>query len=353
MKNEFLEIIQQHKKRYPKMTPQDYVKLAYQSEFGPEHMVKDGEQAFFYLLKEWKNMGEADAACRRESIGNGLCRFHLGRTEDMDETASLLAELFVRTAKEHTGSEKGLLERLECLRDISVPGIEEWLSKYKSEGCPAIHHSQLFRDTYHPHYRLLRAEYALYFQILKTIRKKLGMGKPIIVSIDGRCGSGKTSLAEVIRKVFPCNVFHIDDYYLPMDKRQENWEQFSGGNIDFERFKRDVLLPAVQGGTIMYRPYNCQSGTYEKTEQIPSCMLTVVEGSYSAHPILAEEYDLKVFLTCSKEVQRIRLKEREGEYYPAFEQRWIPMEENYIQKCDIVKNSGIVLDTGDLTFYSC
>lgn len=246
-----------------------------------------------------------------ETIGNGLCRFHLGREEDTEKASVLLAKLFVMTAKEHIGSEK------------------------------------VFRDTYNPHYRLLRAEYAFYFNVLKTIQKQADIGKAIIVSIDGRCGSGKTCLAEVIRRVFPCNVFHMDDYYLPMNKRKKNWEQLPGGNIDFERFEQDVLTPAVNGGTITYRPFDCQSGMYKSMEQVQPCKLTVVEGSYSGHPLIADKYDLKIFLTCSKEVQSMRLKEREGENYHAFEQRWIPMEENYMQKCDVLKNSNMIIDTSE------
>lgn len=115
--------------------------------------------------------------------------------------------------------------------------------------------------------------------------------------------------------------------------------------MDLERFKREVLVPAVRGETILYQPFDCQIGTLGSCEQIQPCMLTVVEGSYSGHPLLADMYDMRIFLTCSKEVQRMRLKKREGERYQAFEQRWIPMEENYLNRCDIEQNSTMVIDT--------
>lgn len=186
-----------------------------------------------------------------------------------------------------------------------------------------------------------------YQQVLTAVQKQLDTGKPIIISIDGRCGSGKSGLAEVIRKAFTCNVFHMDDYYLPMDKREEDWEQIPGGNMDFERFKKEVLMPAVRSEAITYRPYDCQTGTIGRCEQIKPGMLTVVEGSYSAHPLLADKYDIRIFLTCSKEVQQMRLKMREGEKFQAFEQRWIPMEENYFKSYNIEKNSTMVIDTGE------
>lgn len=185
-----------------------------------------------------------------------------------------------------------------------------------------------------------------YQQVLTAVQKQLDTGKPVIISIDGRCGSGKSGLADVIRKAFTCNVFHMDDYYLPMDKREKNWEQIPGGNIDFERFKSEVLLPAVRSEKIIYRPYDCRTGTIGRCEQMRPCLLTVVEGSYSAHPLLADKYNIRIFLTCSKEVQKMRLKKREGEKFQAFEVRWIPLEENYFKCYNIEENSTMVIDTG-------
>ena len=50
-------------------------------------------------------------------------------------------------------------------------------------------------------------------------------GRPAVVAIDGRCGSGKSGLGDLMGRLLPCNVVHMDDYYLPPDRRAENWEQ--------------------------------------------------------------------------------------------------------------------------------
>lgn len=73
--------------------------------------------------------------------------------------------------------------------------------------------------------------------------------------------------------------------------------------------------------------------------------LVIVEGSYSCHPTLADCYDLKVFVTCSKEEQARRLLAREGERYSGFTARWIPLEEGYFAKFQIEQTVDFILDT--------
>ena len=85
-----------------------------------------------------------------------------------------------------------------------------------------------------------------------------GMDVPMIIAIDGRCGSGKTYLAELIKKQFPCNICHMDDFYLPFEKRQKNWREIPAGNIDLERFFTEILRPVKAGREVVYRPYNCK-----------------------------------------------------------------------------------------------
>ena len=74
--------------------------------------------------------------------------------------------------------------------------------------------------------------------------------------------------------------------------------------------------------------------------------LTVIEGSYSHHPALGADYDLKLFVTCEKEEQLRRLKEREGDYFPMFQHIWMPLEEQYIRLCGVETDGVLVIDTG-------
>lgn len=168
----------------------------------------------------------------------------------------------------------------------------------------------------------------------------------LVVSIDGRCGSGKSTLAQQLQKRFGCNVVAMDDFYLPMEARAENWMEVPAGNMDLERLCREVLAPLKEKKDICYQPYLCH-GTQAKPEQIlPYRTLTIVEGSYSQYPTLADQYDLRIFVTCDRETQMSRLKKREGERLIHFEERWIPKEEQYFAAFRIQEHSDWVVDTG-------
>lgn len=183
-----------------------------------------------------------------------------------------------------------------------------------------------------------------YEGIFAAVERLLSERPYIVAAIDGRCGSGKTTLADSLAKRFAGRIIHTDDFYLPPEARQEGWERTAGANMDFERLRLEAVLPAAQGKLIVYRPYRCQGARAKAmknpggenglscadaetrasdTENMPQSTLsqtplTVVEGSYSEHPLLADCYDLKIFLTCSQEVQRARLKCREKERYDDF-----------------------------------
>lgn len=348
MKEAWIQILREHTNRYPLMEPQDYGKLIFQSEFGPEHMIEDEESVRAFLLKEWEEIPLDSSPKSVEDIGGALCRFPLSAC-DSKEATELLVRLFLLTAQDGVNLCRlpdTLEEKIETSIQFGIHGMEEWAETWMEQGCPAIHHSDVYRDAYHPHYRLLKKEYAGYFPALLAVLKIAEGGRPAIIAIDGRCGSGKTSFAELVGRLFSCNVFHMDDYYLPLASRLENWRSIPAGNMDLERFRQDVLLPAKAGEQVVYSPYDCQMGQMKEKQFFKPSRLTVVEGSYSQHPLLAEYYDLKIFLTCSGKEQESRLRAREESHFTAFKEQWIPMEENYFEHFAAETGSDIVVDTG-------
>lgn len=87
---------------------------------------------------------------------------------------------------------------------------------------------------------------------------------PVLVALDGRCGSGKTTLAAQLARQFPQSItVHTDDFYLPPASRMANWEQIPCANMDLERLRAQVLTPARAGQAIPYRAYSCR--------RVPTC----------------------------------------------------------------------------------
>lgn len=344
MDMEFERILRAQGERYPLMQPRDYGLLAFQSEFGRTRGEPDVDESSEVLSKMW-HAGKDTLLREPEFLGNGLARFPLTDAWDPDEAAPLVAALAARTAAETVGTAAGLERRLEQLRGLPTEGMDAWLADYKAQGCPPLWHSEAFLKAYRPCYRVLRADFACFFPAILAVARLLWAGRPAVVAIDGRCGSGKTTLAALLAGLFPCRVFHVDDYYLPLERRLPNWREIPAGNMDFGRFLQEVLIPAKAGAAVDYRPFDCQSGAYRAAERIPGGTLSIVEGSYSQHPALSDRYDLRIFLTCSREEQARRLQAREGAYFETFQSCWIPLEERYLRAFGIEEGSGLALDS--------
>ena len=62
-----------------------------------------------------------------------------------------------------------------------------------------------------------------------------------VAAIDGRCASGKTTLAKALAKETGAGVIHMDDFFLPEELRTKERLSSPGGNVHYERFREEVL----------------------------------------------------------------------------------------------------------------
>ena len=173
-----------------------------------------------------------------------------------------------------------------------------------------------------------------YYEVREQIRTLLAGEKPrIIAAIDGRCGSGKTTLAAWLMEQFDGNLFHMDDFYLRSEQRTLERLAETGGNVDYERFREEVAAPLAAGREVLYRRFDCASFSLEEPVLFPAKRLNVIEGSYSIHPYFGGIYDLRVFMTIDPAVQAERIRRRNGEEkLQRFLSEWIPKEEAYFRK---------------------
>ena len=151
----------------------------------------------------------------------------------------------------------------------------------------------------------------------------------VIVAIDGKCTSGKTTLASKLAEIYDCNVFHMDDFFLRPEQRTPERFAEVGGNVDYERFQEEVLLPLKSGKAFSYRPFDCSAFTLAAPVAVAPKKLNIIEGTYSHHPYFGNPYDLKILLTVDKETQRQRILDRPSFLHKRFFEEWIPMEDRY------------------------
>lgn len=180
--------------------------------------------------------------------------------------------------------------------------------------------------------------------IANRVNKILMMNSHIIMAIDGRCASGKTTLASQLAKNLDGIVIHMDDYFLQEWQRTPVRLSEAGGNVDYERFRNEVLIPLYERKSFYYRPYNCKSHKIEGSKLMQPQRVTIIEGSYSCHPSLWDYYDYRIFMTVDSKEQLNRLMKRDPDMISIFKNRWIPMEEHYFAAFNIRKRCDDVFE---------
>lgn len=327
--------LQAHLRQYPKAEPRDLFKLCYQAARGAEHLLCDLEGARRYFFAEWEETEARDCPLC-EPISDGFCRVDLGgwKAEGLDP--EWLFRAFVRTAAAPT--EKDPLADYLARADRAVAALptafsrEEWetaLAEYRAAGTPAVHHSETFRRAYRPAYRLVDRRLARLFPILAAVAEKRGE-EPLTVAIDGGAASGKSTLAEGLSYILDAATVHMDDFFLPPALRTPERMREVGGNVDYERFLRQVIPHLRRAEAFSYGVFDCGVMAITGERRVEATPVRVVEGSYSHHPVFGDYAAIRVFSHVEPEEQGARILRRNGAAMAErFRTEWIPREEAY------------------------
>lgn len=355
MINEIKEILIQHCNKYPLMEVQDMIKLIYQNEFAGGHLVNNELESFVRLQAEVDSIKKISLDHETplfEDIGNGLVRLYLNQIHKYQTEIKTINCFFVNTSNSVRGKVENFEKKVDVLKKCCEEGVlpfaasevERYFKELAAKGYPPVSHSESYRRAYNPSYRVVLSEYSTYFQIFSSIDWLLKANKEFInIAIDGNSGSGKSSLSKLLGQVYDCNIFHMDDFFLTPELRTEERLKETGGNVDYERFRHEVLENIKRGVAFTYRKYSCSKKAFDTLVQVFPKRLNIIEGCYSMHPYLIKDYDLKVFLKIDSEKQRDRILKRNGPLMlERFINEWIPLEDRYFNefhitdKCDLV-----------------
>ena len=184
-----------------------------------------------------------------------------------------------------------------------------------------------------------------YPKILNEIDKLMALNDKILIAIDGNSGAGKSTFANMFHKYYDCNIFHMDDFFLRPEQKTPARLKEVGGNVDYVRFKEEILDNLTKDVEFKYQVYNCKIQALDSFTIVRPKKLNIIEGSYSMHPTLIDYYDYKIFLSIDTDIQINRILERNGEFMlKRFIDEWIPKENEYFRKFNIRKLADIIID---------
>ncbi|HIT78368.1 MAG TPA: hypothetical protein IAD47_06230 [Candidatus Limihabitans stercoravium] len=338
---------------HPLMRVQDFMKLIYQAEFGCEHCMGANNENLIknecLSLTADDNVGEP----LFEQISEKFARVNLVPYTERGYSFNTLSDMMKKVG--HCGSIEGYRSRVNQLLesvsdgtiDLDFNAAKRYIAPFLQEARP-VHHSVSYRMNYRPHYRVVLKQHAVLVPLIAEIDNLLYRKLNVVVAIDGKCGSGKSTYAEVLSNYYNfCTVIHCDDFFLPPEMRTDERLAEVGGNIHYERLQ-GVLNQVRQDKPFIYQRYSCADNRMYDVSVEPK-RLIVLEGSYSSHPKLRQYIDLCAMFTVSDSDQRLRLSQREGrEKFKVFQEKWIPLENRYFSTVDT--SDMVTIDTSGIEY---
>lgn len=339
-----------HYYTYPLLQISDIFKFLYQSTFGCEHMISSEADAINRIRCEHASLNSPGDAIS-EKLDGAYSRVHLSWLDrGIDPTT--LGKLFFLSAKTEKTGVEALEKKLDVVNELVSLGelpfdkkeFNTTLDFWRAQGYPSLHHSSEFRLAYRPSYRVISDQFVRFLPLFSEIDKRLKKGR-LILAIEGGSASGKTTLAQLLRELYDCTVLHMDDFFLRPEQRTPKRFSEIGGNVDRERLLQEVMLPLSQNKKILYSRFDCEKQQLMPPLEIVSKPLTVVEGAYSMHPVLADFYDLSVFLDIGEEYQKERILKRNSPMFAKrFFEEWIPLENAYFSETAIRDRCNICIE---------
>ncbi len=153
-----------HLRLHPSAGAQDILKFCYQRAFGAEHLLRDLEAARSCFFAEYERtvpvFGEAV-----EPLSDAVVRVHFASWKASGRDAERLFDAFAASARVSEVGREAFLAELECVSSYlkewgkaeKLAQWERFLKEYDTVSCPAVHHSESFRQSESPAYRIVKS----------------------------------------------------------------------------------------------------------------------------------------------------------------------------------------------------
>lgn len=188
-------------------------------------------------------------------------------------------------------------------------------------------------------------------KLYEEIEKQIKQNRKVVIAIDGPSASGKSTLGDLLKKKYDALLFHTDNYFLPKEKKTKKRLSESGGNLDYERLKSEIM-DNLENDYIKSNFFNCKIDVLEDRESQVNKQVVIIEGAYSMHKELYPYYSLSIFLEIEESLQKDRILARNGEkMLKRWVEEWIPLENYYFNEEDTKTKADLVIDLNIKNYY--
>jgi len=151
----------------------------------------------------------------------------------------------------------------------------------------------------------------------------------VFVGIGGRGGAGKSTLAA---SVPDAAVVSTDEF----------WD---GNGFDLARLRTEVFDPLLEGREAAFASWDWAAKRSRGLRAVVPTGTIVIEGVCALHRMFRDDYDVRIWVEAPYEVRLERGLARDGEDARAtWVDRWMPMEDRYVERDDPVACADLVVD---------
>ena len=160
-------------------------------------------------------------------------------------------------------------------------------------------------------------------------------GTTVVVSLDGRSGSGKTVLGTAVADALECPVVHLDDVF-------PGWDGLAAG---VRLVTEHVLAPLTRGAQPAYPTWDWQRSRPGPVVRVEPSTHLVLEGCGALTPPALAYAAVRVWVEAPTALRRERALARDGELYAPHWARWAAQEDSVYAPANPRDSAHVVLST--------
>ena len=161
-------------------------------------------------------------------------------------------------------------------------------------------------------------------------------GATRVLAIDGRSGSGKTTIAHAIARQIDAPLISLEDLY-------GGWDGLEHG---IELVRTAVLEPLARGEAATVPRYDWGAREWGEPWMLEPPGLLVIEGVGAGARSLAPYTSVLAWIEMSEQDRRARALARDRDLYAPHWERWAAQEEAYIEREGVPERANIVIAVG-------